>query len=271
MALEHPSVRSLLGSTDQEILDVVEWVYRGQYEVAPSILPHRCQDQFMAKLHEEWGQHLVRAGLWSGTGKAQSLSRGEGALTAHSSCQARSPSAESRRKEVAKWLRGDSLSRNLWPHSRGCRSRVQQHQSQLPGHQLASEAPPQASTRPQRYTLPSPSPLHPHCADRQLHHSLSKCHLQPQQWESRGGGLAGHGLTVLWCMLQNVPIPCQDQPQSVCPRALQGNSSEDLGDTPPLPADLAHFLGDATDEQIDAACLPALSALEFPEATQQWW
>ena len=74
-ALEDPSVRTLLGSTDWEILNVAEQVYRGQYEVVPSVLLHRHQDQFMAKLHEELGQCLVRAGLWSVMGAAQSLSR----------------------------------------------------------------------------------------------------------------------------------------------------------------------------------------------------
>ena len=75
MAPEHPSVRILLEPRDQEILDVVEQVYRGQYEVGPSILPQRCKDEFMAKLHEELGQHLVKAGLSDAMGTAQSLSR----------------------------------------------------------------------------------------------------------------------------------------------------------------------------------------------------
>ena len=41
MAPENPSVRTVLGSTDKEIIDVVEWVYGGQYELAPGVLPHR--------------------------------------------------------------------------------------------------------------------------------------------------------------------------------------------------------------------------------------
>ena len=56
MALEHPFVRTLLGSTDQGILEVVEQMNRGQYEVALSVLPHRHQDQIMAELHEDLGQ-----------------------------------------------------------------------------------------------------------------------------------------------------------------------------------------------------------------------
>ena len=75
MALEHPSVRTLLGSTDPEILNFVEQVYRGQCKVAPSILPCRYQDQFMAKLHEELSQCLVRARFHGVMGTVQSLSR----------------------------------------------------------------------------------------------------------------------------------------------------------------------------------------------------
>ena len=67
-----------LGTTDQEVLDVAVQMYRGQYEAAPSILPGRLQDQFMAKLHEELGKHLVTASLWSALVTAQSLSRGGG-------------------------------------------------------------------------------------------------------------------------------------------------------------------------------------------------
>ena len=134
IALEHLSLRTLLGSTDQEILDVTEQVYRGQYQVAPSILPHRCLDQFLAELHKELGQCLVRARLGSVMGTAQILSRGRRHSWAHSSSQAKSPSAKSRRKEVAKHLRGDSLSRRLQPYSRVSRSRPQKHQRQFPGY-----------------------------------------------------------------------------------------------------------------------------------------
>ena len=142
MAPEHPSIITLLGSTDQEILDVVEQVYKGQYEVAPNILPHRCQYQFMAKLHKDLGQCLVRVGLCGTMGTAWSLSMERRHLWACSLSQARSPSVESRRKEVAKQPRGDSLTRSLWPCSRHSRSRVQQHQNQLPGCQQRSKAPP---------------------------------------------------------------------------------------------------------------------------------
>ena len=139
MAEEHPSVRTLLVSTDQEILDVAECVHRGQYKVSPIILPLRLQDQFMTGLHEELGKCLVKAGLQSATANAQSLSRGRRCSWAYSSSQARSPSAVSRRKEIALQPRGDSLSRSSLPHSRGHRSRAQQ-QSPLQEHHPASKA-----------------------------------------------------------------------------------------------------------------------------------
>ena len=160
MAPEYPSVITLLGSPDQEILDVAKWVYRGQYKVAPSVLPHRLQDHFMARLHEELGKWLVRASLLSVTATAWSLSRERRHSQAHSSSWTSSPSEEGRMKDIAKQPRSDSLSRSLWPHNRGHRSRVQQHQSQLPEHQQESEVPPWAFTRPYRCTLPSPSLPH---------------------------------------------------------------------------------------------------------------
>ena len=38
MAPEHPSVRTLLGSTDAEILKIIEQVYQGECLVAPRVL-----------------------------------------------------------------------------------------------------------------------------------------------------------------------------------------------------------------------------------------
>ena len=39
MATAHPSVRTLMGATDGEILDWVEKVYQREYVLAPSVLP----------------------------------------------------------------------------------------------------------------------------------------------------------------------------------------------------------------------------------------
>ena len=63
----------------------------------------------MTKLHEELGQCLIRAGLHGAMGTAQFLSQGRRCSWAHSSSKAGSPWAESGRKEVAKWPRGDSM------------------------------------------------------------------------------------------------------------------------------------------------------------------
>ena len=52
MAPEQPFVRSLLWLKDKEILEIAEHVYPGQYEAAPSVPPHWCQEQFLAELHE---------------------------------------------------------------------------------------------------------------------------------------------------------------------------------------------------------------------------
>ena len=41
LAPEHPSMWTLLGSPDKEILEVVEQVYRGELAVVPCVLPHQ--------------------------------------------------------------------------------------------------------------------------------------------------------------------------------------------------------------------------------------
>ena len=41
LASEHPSVQTLLGSPNAEILKVAEWVYRGELAIVPSVLPHK--------------------------------------------------------------------------------------------------------------------------------------------------------------------------------------------------------------------------------------
>ena len=43
MAPEQPSVKSLLGLTDEEILEIAEQVYWGQYEAVLSVLSHQHQ------------------------------------------------------------------------------------------------------------------------------------------------------------------------------------------------------------------------------------
>ena len=71
----YPSMRTLLGSTDADLLTMVEQVYWGQYEAALSMLPYWNQEDFLAELHEELGQCIMRAGLQDGMESARSPSR----------------------------------------------------------------------------------------------------------------------------------------------------------------------------------------------------
>ena len=63
MAPIHPSVRSLLGSSEEEVLKITEEVYHGEYELAPNELPGQQQEEYMAELHAKLSWHLTRAGL----------------------------------------------------------------------------------------------------------------------------------------------------------------------------------------------------------------
>ena len=62
MAPEQSSVRNLLGSMDEEILEIAKQVYQREYETALSVHPQH-QEQFLAELHEDLSQCLARAGL----------------------------------------------------------------------------------------------------------------------------------------------------------------------------------------------------------------
>ena len=90
----HQSVRSLLGSANEEILKLAEDVYHGQYQVVPSILPCQCYGQLRGDLHRELCQWMMRASLHNTTGSDQSLSRGRVWTWACSQSQAQSPLAE---------------------------------------------------------------------------------------------------------------------------------------------------------------------------------
>ena len=89
---EHPSVQTLLGSCDTEILKVAEQVYQGECVVASSVLSHRQQDNCMRELHQELTRHMTRAGLQSKTGPGRPSSRHQGCSHGHSASQTQSPS-----------------------------------------------------------------------------------------------------------------------------------------------------------------------------------
>ena len=56
-APEQPSVRNLLWSMDEEILEIAEQVYLGQCEALSSVLPHWHQEQFFGRV--SWGARPV--------------------------------------------------------------------------------------------------------------------------------------------------------------------------------------------------------------------
>ena len=59
-APEHPSMWTLLGSPDAAILKIAENVYRGEWTLAPSILPHRQQDYCIRILHQQLAKHHLQ-------------------------------------------------------------------------------------------------------------------------------------------------------------------------------------------------------------------
>ena len=119
MAPVHPSVRSLLGSADEEMLKLAKDVYHGWYQVVPSVIPHQCQDQLMGDLHRESGQQMMRGGLCVNTGLDQSLSRGRVCSWACSQSQTWSPLAETSRKEGTStpWQHGCNCTWAKWSPS----------------------------------------------------------------------------------------------------------------------------------------------------------
>ena len=60
MALTHPSIRTLLGSTNWEIPDIAEQMYQGEYVLASSELPFWWQEEYMTEQHQELSQCMAR-------------------------------------------------------------------------------------------------------------------------------------------------------------------------------------------------------------------
>ena len=73
-APEHPSVRTLLGSTNADILKVTEKVYQGECVTAPIVLPQLQQEECIKELCLELAQHTARAGLQNGSGSTRPTS-----------------------------------------------------------------------------------------------------------------------------------------------------------------------------------------------------
>ena len=102
MAPKHPSMQTLLGSPDSAILEIAEQVYRGEWVVALSILPHRQQDDCMRELCQELTRHTTRAGLQRKTGPARPSLRSQRHSNGHSTSWTQSPSARPWGLESAK-------------------------------------------------------------------------------------------------------------------------------------------------------------------------
>ena len=73
---EHPSVRTMLGSLNTKILMVAKQVYRGKCAVAPSVLPHRQQNEYMRELHQELAKCITKASQQGESGLTRPTTRG---------------------------------------------------------------------------------------------------------------------------------------------------------------------------------------------------
>ena len=72
--MEHPSVWTLVGSKDANLLQVAEQIYKGEYMVVPSVFTYTQCDDVMKELQRELSKHLIWAGLQGerGLGKVSS-------------------------------------------------------------------------------------------------------------------------------------------------------------------------------------------------------
>ena len=133
MALAHPSVMTLLESTDWEVLDIVEQVYHREYVLALNELPCQQQEEYMMKLQQELNWHMARVGLMEGPVPARPTSQGHRGFCSCSSSQTQSPSARPLGAKVAKHLMEDSSMRQSqsrgWCSWSKCRSNT--HRSEL--------------------------------------------------------------------------------------------------------------------------------------------
>ena len=62
-ALQHPSMQTLVGSRDGDLLQVAEEIYKGEYVEAPSRFTNTQHDDFMKELQKELSEYLIWAGL----------------------------------------------------------------------------------------------------------------------------------------------------------------------------------------------------------------
>ena len=62
-APEHPSTRALLGTIDDNVINVAGQVYQGEWTLVPSMLSHCQHDECMRELQCELNRWMVRASL----------------------------------------------------------------------------------------------------------------------------------------------------------------------------------------------------------------
>ena len=74
-APEHPSMWTLVGSKDSDLLQIAEQIYKGEYMVVPSEFICTLQDDLMKELQRELSRHLTQAGLHGKRGPAELPSR----------------------------------------------------------------------------------------------------------------------------------------------------------------------------------------------------
>ena len=74
-ATQHPSVQTVVGSRDSNLLQVIEQIYKGKYMVAPRMFTHAQQDNFMKELQRQLSGCITRASLQGERGPAELPSR----------------------------------------------------------------------------------------------------------------------------------------------------------------------------------------------------
>ena len=205
-APEHPSVWTLIGSQDSNLLWVMDQIYKGEYALAPSVLTCTQQEDFMKELWWKLSECMTRAVLWSERMPAELPSRNQ----RHSE----GPVEEDHACEV-EWQNGWSKLRKRWTHSRG-QSGLRQCQSPSP-------------SCPSQHQSPSPSPPLFCPADERLHYSMENLKLQPRSQESKS--------RTRWC---DASPQREEKPR----KQVQFEVDEELGNEPNLPSDSTLFLAE---------------------------
>ena len=243
MAPEHSSMWTLIGATDEVILQVAEQVYWGEWTLAPSVLSHWQQDDCMRELRQELNWHMPRAGL-QGTPGLAGPSRSRRCSHDCSTLQTHSPSVEPRGREGDKWPREDSPTgwswSWMWCSQSRSRSRSRWCQSPSPWHWGQSQS-------------PSPSPLRSSPAGKQLCLHMRGLKLQSRTQGSRSRTQQSRALT-----------PAEEKPK----KQVRFSIDDELGSEPMLPSSVTLFLAEGeTVEHSDALISTTTEPRDSPQPT----